>query len=179
MRASVIRREPVPARAVTSPMRKISLIAVHCSATRSNSSFNSADLKRDHMLAKAKGGRGFSDVGYHFIIERDGRVVAGRPVAVAGAHVAGRNAYSIGICYIGGLDAGARPADTRTAEQIASLIRVLAEQRRLYPDAKIRGHRDLSPDKDGDGVIEPHEWLKSCPCFDVAAWCRSVGIDPK
>ena len=179
MRASAVRREPVPARAVTSPMRKISLIAVHCSATRSNSSFNAEDLKADHIRPKSKGGRGFIGVGYHFIIERSGLIVHGRPVTVAGAHIAGHNSRSIGICYIGGLDPQGKPTDTRTPEQIAALQRLLLQQRALYPDAKIRGHRDLSPDKDGDGVIEPHEWLKSCPCFDVAAWCRSVGIDPK
>lgn len=172
-------RESAAPGAVSGGMRKISLIAVHCSATRSNSAFSAADLKRDHLLAKSKGGRGFNDVGYHFIIERDGRIVAGRPVATPGAHIVGHNSASIGICYIGGLDASAKPTDTRTPAQIASLTKLLAEQRRLYPDAKIRGHRDLSPDLDRDGKVEPHEWLKICPCFDVAAWCRSVGIDPK
>ena len=78
-----------------------------------------------------------------------------------------RNANSIGIAYEGGLDAGGNPADTRTEEQkrsIRVLVRVLCEDYRIR---KVVGHRDLSPDRDGDGVVEPEEWIKLCPCYDV------------
>ena len=67
----------------------------------------------------------------------------------------------------GGLDAGGNPADTRTEEQkrsIRVLVRVLCEDYRIR---KVVGHRDLSPDRDGDGVVEPEEWIKLCPCYDV------------
>ncbi len=79
------------------------------------------------------------------------------------------NATSIGICYEGGLDAQGMAADTRTDLQKRSLrvlVRVLAAD---YPIREIVGHRDLSPDLDGDGVVEPEEWVKQCPCFDVAS----------
>ena len=54
---------------------------------------------------------------------------------------------------------------------MAQLVRDLLAR---YPGAQVVGHRDLSPDKDGDGVVERHEWLKDCPCFDVPAWWASV-----
>lgn len=69
--------------------------------------------------------------------------------------------------------------NTLTGKQAAELKALLGEMTRKFPDAKIRGHRDLSPDRNGNGVIEPGEWLKMCPCFDVVGWCRSNGIDPK
>ena len=45
-----------------------------------------------------------------------------------------------------------------------------------YPKATVLGHRDLSPDRDGDGIVEPHEWRKACPCFDARAWARSLDL---
>lgn len=79
----------------------------------------------------------------------------------------GSNANSIGICYIGGLDADGKPKDTRTEEQKASLFFLLQQLREQFPDAMICGHRDFSPDLNGDGIIEPWEWMKACPCFDA------------
>lgn len=174
MTPSAARRGPIPARAVTSPMRKISLIAVHCSATLAGRPFSATDIRNMHVR-----GNGWSRIGYHAIIELSGAAVATLPHATPGIHIRGHNANSVAVCYIGGIGANGKPADTRTLPQIVGMTNLLRSWRELYPDAKIRGHRDLSPDKDGDGIVEPHEWLKSCPCFDVAAWCRSVGIDPK
>ena len=92
-----------------------------------------------------------------------------RPLALVGAHVKGYNKYSIGICYEGGLDAQGCPKDTRTPEQRAAL-RLLVHQllRRFHGEVRVCGHRDLSPDRNGDGVVEPEEWVKVCPCFEVA-----------
>ena len=90
-----------------------------------------------------------------------------RPVERVGAHAKGHNATSIGIAYEGGLDACGNPADTRTEEQKHSmrvLVRVLKSD---FPIRKVVGHRDLSPDLDGDGVVEPEEWTKLCPCYEV------------
>ena len=81
--------------------------------------------------------RGFNGTGYHYYIRKDGTVHLTRPVERIGAHVKGFNANSIGICYEGGLD------------------------------CRVCGHRDLSPDKNGNGEIEPEEWMKACPCFDA------------
>jgi len=154
-------------------MRKINLIAVHCSATMEGKPFDLAAITAMHKA------RGFSDIGYHFLIGLKGERWIGRSLEKVGAHIQGHNANSIGICYIGGIGADGKAKDTRTPEQKAELQKLLAELRPQFPGAKIRGHRDMSPDLNGDGVIQPNEWLKMCPCFDTAAWCRSVGIDPK
>lgn len=159
-------------------MRKIELLAIHCSATMAGRRFTAADLKAMHTRPKPRG-NGWSDIGYHFVIELDGKVVAGRPLRNVGAHIGGHNADSIGICYVGGIGSNGKAEDTRTTEQISAMQRLLEDLRKDYPTAIIRGHRDMSPDKDGDGKVESHEWLKQCPCFDVVGWCRSVGIDPK
>lgn len=141
--------------------RNINLIVVHCSATPVNRDYTPDQLLRDHMA------RGFNSWGYHFYIRKSGQRVALRPLELAGAHVTGFNRDSIGICYEGGLDANGKATDTRTDLQKLALIAILRELVVHYPDAEICGHRDLSPDADGDGVIEPSEWIKMCPCFDA------------
>ena len=70
------------------------------------------------------------------------------------------------ISYVGGLDLNGKAKDTRTEEQKASLIKILKVLKNIYPQASIHGHRDYSPDKDGDGV-EEHEFMKQCPCFSA------------
>lgn len=142
-------------------MRKINLIVVHCSATKEGKDFDVNDIRRMHLQ------RGFVNVGYHFVIKLDGLIQNGRPISQVGAHVKGYNANSIGVCYIGGLDANGKPKDTRTVAQKAALIQLLRELKSRYPNARICGHRDLSPDKNHDGKITPNEWLKACPCFDA------------
>ena len=144
-------------------MRNIDLIVIHCTATRADRPLTPAELTRMHRA------RGFKTCGYHYYIRRDGEICTMRPVAMAGAHAKGYNAHSIGIAYEGGLDTAGKPADTRTGQQIRSLrilVRVLCSD---FPSiCRVAGHRDLSPDLDGDGVVEPEEWTKACPCFDVA-----------
>jgi N-acetylmuramoyl-L-alanine amidase len=142
-------------------MREINLLVIHCTATRSNLPFTQADLELSHRE------RGFNGIGYHYYIRRDGSIKSTRPLDKVGAHAKGYNAHSIGICYEGGLNAQGKPADTRTEWQRHSLRVLLLTLLRDYPGSKIVGHRDLSPDLDGDGVIESHEWLKVCPCFDA------------
>ena len=90
-----------------------------------------------------------------------------RPVEKVGAHCRGHNEGSIGICYEGGLDANGKPADTRTEGQKKSMKWLVESLKREFPITMTGGHRDFSPDTDGDGVIEPEEWIKECPCFDV------------
>lgn len=111
--------------------------------------------------------RGFDGTGYHFYIRRDGQILTTRPVERAGAHARGYNAHSIGIAYEGGLDHYGNPKDTRTEWQRHSL-RVLVRALLMdYPEAKVAGHRDLSPDLNNNGEVEPMEWTKQCPCFEV------------
>lgn len=141
--------------------RAISSIAVHCSATIEGRDHRASDLRAWH---KAQGWR---DIGYHFVVDLDGKIEVGRPLASVGSHVLGHNANSIGIVYIGGLGKDAKAKDTRTPEQKASLVELLRVLKARWPRAIVKGHRDYSPDLDGDGIIERHEWMKECPCFDA------------
>ena len=142
-------------------MRKIDMIVIHCSATRADVPLSPRQLDEMHRQ------RGFDGCGYHYYVRRDGEICTMRPVDRPGAHAKGYNQHSIGVCYEGGLDEQGRPADTRTELQKRSLrvlVRVLAMD---FQTRRIVGHRDLSPDLDGDGLIEPEEWVKECPCFEV------------
>lgn len=144
-------------------MRRIDMIVIHCSATKETSQLTAEALDRMHRQ------RGFAGCGYHYYIRRDGKIHTMRPREKAGAHALGHNAHSIGICYEGGLDSQGRPADTRTDRQKYSLRALVKVLRQLYPTiTMVVGHRDLSPDRNGDGIITPDEWVKQCPCFDVA-----------
>lgn len=143
-------------------MRQINKIIIHCSASREGRSLTVADIDKMHRA------RGWNGIGYHYIVYIDGSVHVGRVVEKAGAHVAGHNADSIGICYVGGLDGSGNPRDTRTEAQKAAIRELVNELCRKYPNVvEVKGHRDYSPDLNGNGVIEPFEWLKACPCFDV------------
>ena len=141
--------------------REIKLLVIHCSATRCNVPFTVEQLRQCHLQ------RGFKDIGYHFYITRNGELHHCRPVSEPGAHVRGFNRHSIGICYEGGLDCHGIAKDTRTEWQRHSL-RVLVRALKMdHPEAQIVGHRDLSPDINGNGEVEPMEWTKECPCFEV------------
>lgn len=144
--------------------RRIDLLVVHCSATRPQDRYLPPQLIQDHKL------RGFSTAGYHYYVTLEGRLYALRHVDEAGAHAAGYNKFSIGICYEGGLDTQYRPRDTRTPEQRQTLSQLMWNLRRRYPEAMVVGHRDLSPDRNADGSITPDEWLKSCPCFNAQVY---------
>lgn len=142
-------------------MRKINLIVIHCSATREDRTLTAFDLNLLHRR------RGFNGTGYHYYIRKDGTVILTRPVERIGAHARGFNENSIGICYEGGLNFRGRPADTRTPEQRASLRSLVRQLQEQFPGCKVCGHRDLSPDLNRNGEIEPEEWIKQCPCFEV------------
>ena len=131
-----------------SRMRKIDLIVIHCSATRAGKNYTAADIDRWHRE------RGFSMIGYHFVVLRNGTVETGRPLTQPGAHCKGHNSTSIGVCYIGGLSAdGTQPQDTRTPEQKTALTNLLTKLKERFPNATIRSHRDFAK--------------KDCPCFDA------------
>ena len=151
-------------------MRKISLIVIHCSATREGQVITAADIERMHRQ------RGFATIGYHRFVRLDGTIERGRPDEVPGAHVQGHNIDSIGICYAGGLDKDGKAKDTRTQAQKASLLKLVKEYRLKHPNARICGHRDLSPDKNKNGKVDKWEWLKDCPCFSVEDWLIEVGL---
>ena len=141
--------------------RTITDIVVHCTATRAWQDFDADDIRRMHKA------QGWADIGYHYLVKLDGTIQAGRDVDIIGAHVSGHNANSIGVVYVGGLDNQGKAKDTRTENQKCALLNLMMDLRRLYPKAKISGHRDFSPDKNGDGTITPDEYIKACPCFDA------------
>ncbi len=142
-------------------MREVKYIVIHCSATKEGVNVSAATIDTWHKR------RGWNGIGYHYVIGIDGKIEAGRPVNTMGAHVGGGgNRASIGIAYIGGVDANLKAKDTRTEAQKKSLIKIIEILKNIYPEASIHGHRDYSVDKDGDGV-EPHEFMKMCPCFDA------------
>ncbi|MBR5541639.1 MAG: N-acetylmuramoyl-L-alanine amidase [Bacteroides sp.] len=147
--------------------RPIRLIVVHCTATRVDVDFTQKDLLRCHRA------RGMTMIGYHFYIRKDGFIWSTRPLERVGAHARGYNEESIGIAYEGGLDRNGLPADTRTERQKFSMRALIRTLKKDFSITRVCGHRDLSPDANGNGVIDASEWLKQCPCFDVAAdeWC--------
>lgn len=141
-------------------MRDINLLVIHCSATKDGVPVSVDTIREWHQA------RGFEDIGYHWVIDVDGKVHRGRPESLPGAHAKGFNAHSIGVCLVGGATGHGR----YTRAQWGALRDLVDQLLALYAIPHIVGHRDLSPDLDGDGVVEPHEWIKLCPSFDVAAW---------
>lgn len=144
----------------------IKRIVVHCTATREGQSVSAATIRQWHLK------QGWSDIGYHYVILLDGRVEKGRADNLVGSHVKGWNTGSLAIVYVGGLDKDGKAKDTRTMAQKKAMKDLIAKLAADHKVTRIVGHRDLSPDKDGDGVVEKHEWLKDCPCFDVPAWVK-------
>ena len=141
-------------------MRQITLIILHCSAVKPDQTSSVAQIDTWHRQ------RGFHlGIGYHYVVRRDGQIEPGRPEYMVGAHCLNHNAHSIGVCYEGGLDIRGQPADTRTAEQKASLRRLLEDLHRRYPRAVIVGHHDLNPHK-------------ACPCIENVAR-EYADIEPK
>ena len=135
--------------------RTIKELIVHCSATPEGKDYNVDTIRQWHLQ------RGFSDIGYHYVIYRDGSIHIGRDESIIGAHCTGHNTNSIGVCYIGGCASdGKTPKDTRTTEQKQSLVKLLKELKTKYPQASIHGHRDFSS--------------KACPSFDATKEYSSI-----
>lgn len=137
--------------------RRITELIVHCSATPEGKDYTVDDLRNWHKQ------QGWSDIGYHYVIYRNGAIMLGRDVDIIGAHCqkGGHNTHSIGICYIGGLEYKEntythllKAKDTRTEEQKAALLSLLYDLKKLYPDARIYGHHDF-------------DHSKECPSFDA------------
>ena len=143
--------------------RTITEIIIHCTATPEGKDYTVDEIRKWHLA------RGFSDIGYHYVIHPDGSMAYGRDVDFVGAHCTGHNPHSIGVVYIGGCEAtknskgqivlktdkdgNSIPKDTRTPEQKAALANLLLDLRKLYPTAKVHGHRDFAN--------------KACPSFDA------------
>lgn len=146
-------------------------IVLHCSATRAKQQVTAAQIRQWHKA------QGWSDIGYHYVIGRDGLIERGRADGLIGSHVAGHNSNTLGVCLVGGLNnETAKPEDNFTVAQKAAAAKLIRELLGRYPGATVLGHRDLSPDRNGDGVIQKSEWLKDCPCFDARTFAHDNGL---
>lgn len=128
-------------------MRRIDKIIIHCTATPEGRYVTVADVDRYHKS------RGWSGIGYHYLIGLNGEIWQGRDESQIGAHVMGQNTNSIGVCYVGGVDKSMNPKDTRTPAQIDALKKLIADLKKKYPQATVHGHNEFA--------------AKACPCFDV------------
>lgn len=147
----------------------VKYIVVHCSATMADQDIGADVIRRWHVEE-----RGWSDIGYHAVIRRDGTVEPGRSLDMSalpgwqprqGAHVERHNHESVAVCLVGGLDRNGRPEENFTVEQLNALRDLLTDWKRRFPQAEILGHRDFP------GVA------KACPCFDVRDWLGRPGFN--
>lgn len=143
---------------------------------------------------RAKQNPTLTSIGYHFVVYTRGAIETGRHIDEVGAHVQGYNATSIGICMLG-TDKFTRAQWDALREHLCSFARYLEQLRPNPPKrynnpspaesltifeklgVRVVGHRDLSPDKNGDGKIDKFDWLKICPGFDVKTWLHA-GMQP-
>ena len=129
---------------------KVKEIILHCAATPEGKAFTAKDIDRMHRQ------RGFRKIGYHYVIDLDGKVEKGRADNENGAHAIGHNSTALGICYIGGVAKdGKTPKDTRTDEQkvaLYELVNELMEKYNLTLD-DVHGHYEFAN--------------KACPSFKM------------
>ena len=140
--------------------RRITSVAIHCSATRPSMDVGAKDITAWHKK------KGWRTIGYHWVIRRDGTLEKGRDEAIAGAHVEGHNANSIGVCLVGGVSEKdfTKAESNYTPRQWATLKRLCADLARRYPAAVFKGHCDYP---------KVH---KACPSFDARAWAKEQGL---
>ena len=139
--------------------RRIDEIILHCAATKPGMDIGVKEIRQWHIEE-----RGWRDIGYHWVIRRDGTVENGRDEDVIGAHCLNHNARSIGVCLVGGLSQdGKRPEDNFTEAQFVSLAKLIHQLRARSPEASIHGHSEFAS--------------KACPVFSVAGFLHKWGIE--
>lgn len=140
-------------------MRQIKRIFVHCTAGSQRQTV--ADLQAEFRRKRWK------NPGYHYVIFPEGRIVQLLDESGVANGVKGYNQTAIHVAYVGGIDAQGKSVDNRTDMQRAQLRLLLRQIHRRYPNARILGHRDISPDKNHNGKVDSWERIKDCPCFDA------------
>lgn len=133
-------------------MRPINLIVIHCTATGPDADIGRKEIDEWHKA------RGWSGIGYHFVIRRNGDIEIGRPMDRIGAHAEGYNADSLGLVVVGGVNHRNEPENNFTPYEWTSLTSLCTALQLRYPEAKVLGHYQLP------GVN------KACPCFDARQW---------
>ena len=137
-------------------MREIKYIVCHCTA-------GNQDQKTTDIKAYWANKLGWKSYGYHYLINKDGSIENLTDISKPTNGVKGFNSNSIHVCYKG----GQQGKDTRTPYQKLAMLDILIELKKQFPKAVICGHRDFSPDLNKNGIIEPKEFIKLCPCFDA------------
>lgn len=148
-------------------MRDIKYLVVHCTA-------GPQTQKVEDIQAYWRKKLGWKSPGYHVIVRADGSVEELEDISNPTNGVAGHNKNSIHISYIGGVDKNGKAVDNRTPQQKATILKYLRYWRSLFPEAKIQGHRDFSPDLNKNGKIEPNEFIKMCPSFSAIEEYQSI-----
>lgn len=144
---------------------------IHVTATQANGGLTMAKLDAMHKA------RGWTTVGYNMVVFQDHRIeLSPRGWNGVGAHVAGFNSIYFGLSMEGGIDKAGRPDFSTVEPLLPTLMKAMRMVEQKFGRIPWCGHRDLSPDKDGDGIIEPYEYLKACPTFDVIPWAETNGF---
>lgn len=149
--------------------RKILYLVLHCTASPQTQ-------KVKDILAYWKNALGWKSPGYHVIVQPDGVAVELQPIELPTNGVKGFNSNSIHISYIGGVDSNGKALDNRTPQQKETITRYLKKWHAMFPSAKILGHRDFSPDKNGNGRVDPWERIKECPSHEVSDWLKEINF---
>lgn len=147
-------------------MRTVKYIAVHCTA-------GSQKQTVGDLLTEFKK-KGWKNPGYHYVVTADGKIHQLLDEAKVSNGVKGYNSISINVAYTGGVDSSMKAVDNRTEAQKASLMSLMKLLRKRYPKAVIQGHRDFSPDKNGNGKVDKWERIKECPCFEAKEEYRDL-----
>lgn len=133
-------------------MRDIWRIFVHCTAGSQKQTLK--DLLNEFKQ------KGWKNPGYHYTVFPDGKIEQLLPESEVSNGVQGYNSTAINISYVGGIDNKGRATDNRTEAQKTSLLTLLKDLKKKYPNAHIMGHRDI-------WGKNPAKWKKQCPCFDA------------
>lgn len=122
-------------------MRDIHTIIFHCSASDDKSHDDIEVIRKWHLA------RGFTDVGYHYFIKKDGTIQTGRDLDKIGAHVSGYNTGTVGVCFAG--------CNDFTFEQMRAIHEVISKiEKAVGKKLNLRSHRDYTS-------------AKTCPNFNL------------